>query len=113
MELLFWCKIPQSVEFHIEREAIGTGGFWKAFKARTKHPNFSSQAWVAKYYLPTALECIKQTGQTVDDHNRKLVQMHLLAHNFALQLEEGLKIKDVKHLYGATLKFKMIFHGEI
>ena len=113
MELHSWCKIPQSVEFHIEREAIGTGGSRKAFKATTKQSNFSSHAWVVKYYLPTALECNKQTGQTVDDHNRKVVQMHLLARNFALQLEEESKIKDVKDLYGATLKYKMIFHGEI
>ena len=112
MELLSWCKIPQSVEFHIEREAIGTGGFRKAFKATTKHPNFSSHAWVVKYYLPKALECIIATGQTVDDHNRKVVQMHLLARNFALQLEEELKKQDVRDLYGETLKYKMIFHGE-
>ena len=113
MELLSWCKIPQSVEFHIEREAIGTGGFRKAFKATTKHPNFSSHAWVVKYYLSTALECIIQTGQTVDDHNRKVVQMHLLARNFAMQLDEELKKKDVRDLYGEILKYKRIFHGEI
>jgi len=56
--------------------------FKKAFKATSKHPEFVGTAWVVKHYLPSALECVAQTGQTVDQHNRKVVQMHLLARNF-------------------------------
>ncbi len=86
MEMLGWSKIHTEVEFVEEKQPFGSGGFRKAFKATSRHKDFAGRIWVIKRYLPEALKCIADTGQTVEDHNRKVVQMHLLARNFAMQL---------------------------
>lgn len=72
MEVLSWSKVPTTVEFYEEKEAIGTGGFRKAFKATSKHAEFASTTWVIKHYLPSALKCISDTDETVDKHNCKI-----------------------------------------
>lgn len=110
MEVLSWSKVPTTVEFYEDKEAIGTGGFRKAFKATSKHPEFVATTWVIKHYLPSALKCISDTGQTIEQHNRKVVQMHLLARNFASQLEA--EIKEESEVFGTAFRYRKIFHGE-
>ena len=112
MEMLSWSKIHTEVEFMVEKHPIGSGGFRKAFKAMSKHKDFAGTTWVIKYYLPEALKCIADTGQKVGDHNRKLVQMHLLARNFALQLEDQVTKSDAADEFGDFLSYRKIFHGE-
>ena len=112
MELLSWSKVPTTVEFYEEKEAIGTGGFRKAFKATSKHAEFASTTWVIKHYLPSALKCISDTGQSVDQHNRKVVQMHLLARNFASQLEAEVKANEESEIFGPAFRYRKIVHGE-
>jgi len=46
---------------------------------------------VIKHYLRSALKCISDTDETVDQHNRKVVQINLLARNFASQLQAEIK----------------------
>ena len=82
-EVLSWSKVPTTVEFYEEKEAMGTRGFRKAFKPTSEHTEFAGTTWVIKQYLPSALKCISDTGKNVDQHNHKVVQMHLLARNFA------------------------------
>ena len=86
--------------------------FKKAFKVTSKHPEFVGTTWVVKQYLPSALECIAQTGQTVDQHNLKVVQMHLLAINFSLQLKADVKAKEESEFFGTAFRYRKIFHGE-
>ena len=113
MEVLSWSKVPTTVEFYEEKEAIGTGGFRKAFKATSKHAEFAGTTWVIKHYLLSALKCISvDTGQTVDQHNRKVVQMHLLARNFASQLEAEIKANEESEIFGTAFRYRKIFHGE-
>ncbi|KAJ7380733.1 hypothetical protein OS493_007106 [Desmophyllum pertusum] len=112
MERLSWSKVATTVEFYEERGPIGTGGFRKAFKATSKHAEFIATTWVIKCYLPDALKCIAETGQTVEQHNRKVVQMHLLSRNFASQLEAEVKTNGANDLFGTAFRYRKIFHGE-
>ena len=48
---------------------------------------------------------------TVEEHMRKVVQMHLLARNFALQLEEKVR-KDKISSYGEVFHYQMIYFGK-
>ena len=112
MELLSWSKVPTTVEFYEEKVPIGTGGFRKAFKATSKHAEFVGTTWVVKHYLPSALECISETGQTIEQHNRKVVQMHLLARNFASQLEAEIKRSGESEVFGTAFQYRKVFHGE-
>lgn len=52
---------------------------------------------------------INDIGQTVQQHTQKAVQMHLLARNFARQLEQ--KIIG-KHAFGEVLRYRKIYYGE-
>ena len=105
MELLSWSKVSTTVEFYEERGPIGTGGFRKAFKATSKHAEFINKKWVIKHYLPDALKCIAETRQTAEQHNRKVVQMHLLAKNFASQLDAEVKSNESSDLFGTTFRY--------
>jgi hypothetical protein len=111
MEMLSWSKLPTIVEFTEEKIPIGSGAFRKAFKATSKHPEFNGSTWVIKRYIPEALKCIEDTGQTIEGHNWKVVQMHLLARNFTLQLQEDIKKNDASATFGKVLKYRKIFHG--
>ncbi len=111
MEMLSWSKLPTIVEFTEEKIPIGSGAFRKAFKATSKHPEFNGSTWVIKRYIPEALKCIEDTGQTIEGHNLKVVQMHLLARNFTLQLQEDIKKNDASATFGKVLKYRKLFHG--
>ena len=66
-------------------------------------------SWVIKGYLPKVVdEIVKDLHQTVEEHTRKVVQMHLLARNFANQLSKMVKELKCKE-FGETLKYKNIY----
>ncbi|XP_046849837.1 LOW QUALITY PROTEIN: myosin heavy chain kinase B-like [Xenia sp. Carnegie-2017] len=48
---------------------------------------------------------------SVEEHTCKVVQMHLLARNFALQLKETVK-NDKTLQYGKVLEYQMIYFGK-
>ena len=52
---------------------------------------FVETTWVVKRYLPTALEIISDAHLTTEMHTKKVVQMHMLAKNFADQLAQQVK----------------------
>ena len=58
------------------------------------------------------MKCISDTDQTVDQHNRKVVQMHLLARNFASQLEAEIKANEESEIFGSAFRYRKIFHVE-
>ena len=111
MDLLSWVKVPKTVEFCEEKTAVGRGGFRTAYKASSKHPDFKGTSWVVKHYLPEALKCIEETEQTTEEHSKKVVQMHLLARNISLQLEQAVRKTENQDFFGEVPKYKKIFHG--
>ena len=79
LENINWSLLPQKVEFVIEKDVLGIGGFWQAFKARSSSPNFSNAVWVVKKYFPsTAKEITEDIKITIEEHTKKVVQMHAL-----------------------------------
>jgi hypothetical protein len=65
-----WSQVPTTMQYMVEKIAIGEGG---SYKATTKHPMFKSKTWVMKRYLPKAVENIIATGISVNNHIKKAV----------------------------------------
>ena len=89
MTEMAWSGKATPVEFNIEREPFGTGGFRKVFKA-SGTGEFKGSTWVVKRYLENAKKDILELGQSLEDHTKKVVQMHYLARNFTAKLKEEL-----------------------
>ena len=108
-----WSSQPFIAEFSIASEPFGKGGFREAFKATSKTPTFQVQQWVITKYLKSAVDIIKETKQTTQQHTKKVVQMHMLARNFTQKLEQELKQGNNLELYGETLTYHKIYMGRI
>lgn len=106
MSVMAWTGRPTAVEFSIESQPFGTGGFRKAFKATSNDRGFQGSTWVVKRYLEKASEDIIAIGQTLEEHTKKVVQMHYLARNFAAKLKEELIASDNEILFGETMSYK-------
>ena len=52
-------------------------------------------------------------GQSLEEHTKKVVQMHYLAQNFTAKLKEELVAQDNEVLFGETFSYKKIFMGKI
>ena len=111
MNLLSWNQVPKVVECIKEKKCLGSGGFPRVNKA-TSHPTFAGSTWVIKRYRPEAETCIADTGQSVEKHNKKAVQMHLLAMTLALQLENQARKDGNAELFGEFLTFQKIYHDK-
>ena len=96
---------PTTVDFSIEPEPFGIGGFRKAFKATSNDRGFNGSTWVVKRYLEKAAVDIIAIGQTLEEHTKKVVQMHCLAQNFAAKLKEELLASDNEILFGETMSY--------
>ena len=107
-----WCR-DSTVQFSIAKEPIGQGGFCEAFKATSKAGEFKSRDWVVKKYLQSAEDTIAETNQTVEQHTTKVVQMHMLARNFASKLKQELEKENLSEFYGTTPMFRKIFMGKM
>lgn len=99
-----WFKMPSSIDFAIHKEPFAAGGSCEAYKATSKAKRFETNTWVIKKYLATSVSDIEATGQTVEQHTKKAVQMHYLARNFAAQLRQELQSRDNLVLFGETLR---------
>ena len=78
---------PHTIDFSIQKEPFGCGGFRKAFVATSSAAEFCGTKWVVKRYLDKSIEDITTTRQTVEQHT-KVVQMHYLSRNFAARLDQ-------------------------
>ena len=47
-QAMAWSAFPVLVDFNIEETAFGVGGFREAFKATSKHKDYSYTTWVVK-----------------------------------------------------------------
>lgn len=118
IETMTWSTVPVPVEFVISSHLLGEGGFRKAYKASTKTKDFAKTTWVVKKYKPEALQVIKDNGQSVEEHTKKVVQMHHLARNFAAQLhkkvmEDDVSDDDVYPLQTLTNMLLQLLKGKI
>ena len=106
-----WSSVPLQAEFVIEKKEFVAGDFRKAFKATSITEGFNKGTWVVKSYLESAVQLIKDTGQTTEEHTRKSVQMQYLARNFASQLKETIA-KDKLDEYGDSFEYKSVYMGK-
>ena len=112
IDKMLWSMIPKPVEFDISKELLGEGGFRNAYKAQSTSREFSSLTWVVKKYKPEAILTINQTGQSVETHSKKVVQMHCLAQNFAQQLKAKIEKEGLTQLFGETMQYGDIYLGK-
>ena len=112
MTEMAWSGKATPVEFNIESKPFGAGGFRKAFKA-SGSGEFKGSTWVVKRYLENAKKDIVELGQSLEEHTKKVVQMHYLARNFTAKLKEELVLQDNELLFGETFYYKKIFMGKI
>ena len=59
----------------------------------------------------SAVQLIKDTGQTTEEHTRKSVQIQYLARNIASQLKETIA-KDKLDEYGDSFEYKSVYMGK-
>ena len=104
-----WSANGRTVNFVVDEKVLGAGGFREVFKATSDGNEFADSTWVVKRYLPEAITIIGKTNQTVMYHTKKVVQMHMLAKNFAEQLAKKLQEDGKLEEYGQTLKYRKIF----
>ena len=109
---LTWTLIPDKAEFLIKSTHFGEGGFRRAYKATSPTPKFGKKDWVIKKYLPSTLETVEKTNQTIESYTKKTVQTHVLAQSFANQLQA--KFDEVEYLEPMKLfSYNNIFMGKI
>ena len=109
IELMAWNKIPTTVEFVVDEQELGSGGFRTAFKATTQHPMYANTTWVVKRYLPEAKVLIQETNQNIEAHTKKAVQMHVLARNFARQLKKVVTLSYINYYINYMQLILIIF----
>ena len=66
-----------------------------------------------KKYKTSVLKEIEAINQTVEQHTRKVVQMHHLARNFAAQLTQVVLDQDLSDLFGETFSYNTIYLGKL
>ena len=108
-----WSKVTQRVEFIIEKQPFGEGGFRQAYKASCSVPNetFNGKSWVVKKFLPKTLEAVELLEQTPEEHARRVVQMHCLARYFAQQFAEKIIKEAAVEKFGESFVFKKVYLG--
>ena len=112
LEDMNWSSIPEKVELVIEKEPFAKGGFREVFKAKSPTKGYNGCTWVVKKYLPSTLQCIKDLGQTVEEHTKKTVQMQSLAKNITERLYA--RVNDVcKDEFGQSFVYTDIFMGKL
>ena len=113
LDTMVWSTVDIPVEFQISKDLLGQGGFRKAYRAKTNTQEFSNAEWVVKKYKKSVLKEIEAINQTVEQHTRKVVQMHHLARNFAAQLTQVVLDQDLRDLFGETFTYKTIYLGKL
>ena len=111
---LTWGSIPVNVEFVIDEDPLGTGGFRQAFKATSQTKGFDHTTWVVKKYLAQTVLDIEVLGQTVEQHTKKIVQMHSLARNFTARLQQEVVTKaNLADKFGPVFQYNKIYFGQL
>ena len=72
LALMPWSVAPISVQFILEKDPVGTGGFRKAFRATMVSKDLDTAVWVVKEYLEDAAVAIARRNQTTEQHTKRL-----------------------------------------
>ncbi|XP_028396933.1 transient receptor potential cation channel subfamily M member 6-like [Dendronephthya gigantea] len=107
-----WAPTPNKVDFVIAKDPIGTGGFRQAFKATSQTKGFDKAPWVVKKNLKQTVDDIEYLGQTVEQHTKKTVQMHNLARDFTVRLQQEVVKKGKAGEFGEVLQYNKVFFGK-
>ncbi|CAB4002438.1 transient receptor potential cation channel subfamily M member 6-like [Paramuricea clavata] len=108
IDLMTW-----SMSFWLKQTLWVKGDSLSAYKATTHNADFKRCSWVIKKYLPDAVDTNQATNHSLEDHNKVVVQMHMITRNFALQLkQEILKDAGKAEQYSPLLKYRKIFLGK-
>ena len=112
LENMTWSLIPLRAEFQVASVHFGEGGFRRAYQATSPTAEFQGTQWVLKKYLPSTIECVEKTNQSLEDYTKKTVQTHMLAKSFADQLQA--KFKEVEDSDTVKLfSYNNIFMGKV
>ena len=91
---------PVIEKFLVEKTAFAKGGFRNAFLGKCIGGRFKNRKFVIKKYRDEKVSEILQTvNETEEVHVRKVVQMHMVARNFAKQLQLSAPYDYGEHLY--------------
>ncbi|KAK6182231.1 hypothetical protein SNE40_009959 [Patella caerulea] len=113
-----WIQYPQTTNFVTDSKLLGEGGFRRAYIARPTPASSSligpsdTKTWVLKEYLENSVDIITQTNQTIEQHTKKIVQMHNLAKNFAEKLLLLLRSNGNLLRYGEVMVYNNILMGK-
>ena len=81
------------VSFDVEEKCFAKGGFRRAFRARSLHPDFRDQQWVLKRYINPEKDILESGDETIYEHAKKQVQMHQgakkIANEFSKEMPPG------------------------
>ncbi len=112
LENMTWSLKPVRAEFQVESIHFREGGFRRAYRATSPTAEFKGKQWVLKKYLPSTIECVEKTNQSLEDYTKKTVQTHVLAKSFAQQLQA--KFSEVDDSEVVTLfPYNSIFMGKV
>ena len=112
LQQMLWSSVPTDIELYIEDSPIGVGGFREAFKATCSSPAFRN-TWVLKKYHEGTLKIIADLGITIEQHTKRIVQMHTLARNFCYQLKAKICNEGVSEEYGEFLHYGEVYFGKL
>jgi hypothetical protein len=104
-------SLSTRVEFVVNKEPIGSGGFRQVFEATSQTKGFDTKKWVVKKYLAKTVADIEFLQQTVETHTKKLIQMHNLARNFTARLKQEVEAAGNADKFGTALNYNKAFFG--
>jgi hypothetical protein len=102
-------SLSTRVEFVVNKEPIGSGGFRQVFEATSQTKGFDTKKWVVKKYLAKTVADIEFLQQTVETHTKKLIQMHNLARNFTARLKQEVEAAGNADKFGTALNYNKAF----
>ena len=85
LDSMTW-STPIKIDIYVEEHPFAKGAFRAAYKARMS----KDKVYVLKKYLLSTYDELEKVAETPEKHARKSVQMHMLANNFAQQLNSVL-----------------------
>ena len=104
--------------FIIEEKPFAHGGFRDVYKAKFWKLSKDNAEFVLKKFKPDVLKALqdvnKQLRKEISEEElaRRSVQMHMLARNFALQVESLVREKSIDE-FGETFNYQEVFFGVI
>jgi hypothetical protein len=104
-----WTKNNLTLSVEIEETKFDSGAFRDAFRAKCRDTSSGlAGEWVIKKYRDEAVTTIQEQLQmSVEDHTRKLVQMHAVARN----LTSRFSVK-VPQEFGEAFQYGKVFYSQ-